>query len=89
MAKQWRPKWGWPINPCENCARKVEDNYGLFCDWVCGEVAANANFEAGADAMLGMLRAKGKFTYGCHTPDIDLADAPEASGYWVFIPEEE
>ena len=45
-------------------------------------------FEAGADAMLEALRESGVFTYGNHTPDIDLGDAPEESGYWVFIPED-
>ena len=45
-------------------------------------------YEAGADAMLEKLKDKGVFTYGHHTPDIDLSDAPEVSGYWVFIPDE-
>ena len=46
-------------------------------------------FEAGASAMLEGLTAEGVFTYGLHTPDIDLEDAREVSGYWVFIPEGE
>lgn len=45
-------------------------------------------YEKGAEAMLLALKDKGKFTYGNHTPDIDLDDAPEISGYWCFIPEE-
>lgn len=45
-------------------------------------------YEAGADAVLEGLKDEGVFTYGNHTPDIDLDDAPEVSGYWVFIPEE-
>jgi hypothetical protein len=45
--------------------------------------------EAGADAMLEALKEDGVFTYGCHTPDINLGNAPNESGYWVFIPEEE
>ena len=44
-------------------------------------------YGAGADAMLEGLKDDGVFTYGNHTPDID--DAPEVSGYWVFIPEGE
>lgn len=45
--------------------------------------------EAGADAIINALKAEGVFTYGNHTPDIELDDAPEVSGYWCFIPEEE
>ncbi|GAF82225.1 unnamed protein product [marine sediment metagenome] len=45
-------------------------------------------FEAGADATLGALKGNGIFTYGNHTPDIDLDDVPEESGYWCFIPKE-
>ena len=45
-------------------------------------------FELGADAMLKWMRKYGVFTYGNHTPDIDINDAPEVSGYWCFIPEE-
>ncbi len=45
--------------------------------------------EACADAILEGLRGTGVFTYGHHTPDIDLDDAPEESGTWVFIPEED
>ncbi|KKN17541.1 hypothetical protein LCGC14_0964660 [marine sediment metagenome] len=46
-------------------------------------------YEAGADALLNALKKTGVFTYGCHTPDIDLDDAPEVNGYWCFIPEED
>lgn len=46
-------------------------------------------FEAGADAMLEGLKKEGVYTYGNHTPDIELEDAPEVSGHWCFIPEEE
>lgn len=45
-------------------------------------------YEAGADAMLKALKENGKFTYGCHIPEIELEDAPDVSGYWVFIPED-
>ena len=45
-------------------------------------------FEAGADAMLGALKKDGVFTYGNHTPDIELNDAPEVSGFWCFIPKD-
>ena len=44
-------------------------------------------YEAGADAMLEGLKSRGVFTYGYHTPDIDLHDVPERSGYWCFIPD--
>ena len=47
------------------------------------------DYEAGADALLEALRNEGVFTYGNHTPDIELDDAPEESGYWCFIPEED
>ncbi len=50
---------------------------------------ARIAFNAGADAMLEKLKDSGVFAYGHHTPDIDLNDAPEVSGYWVFIPDEE
>lgn len=43
-------------------------------------------FDAGADAMLEALKEEGVFTYGHHTPDISLDNAPSESGYWVFIP---
>ena len=46
-------------------------------------------YESGADAILEALIKDGVFTYGYHTPDIDLEDAKEESGYWVFIPDEE
>ncbi len=45
-------------------------------------------FEAGADAILEALKKSGVYTYGNHTPDIDLDGAPEESGYWCFIPQE-
>ncbi|KKN29269.1 hypothetical protein LCGC14_0845750 [marine sediment metagenome] len=44
--------------------------------------------EIGADAYEEALKEAGVFTYGHHTPDIRLDDAPEESGYWVFIPDE-
>uniref|UniRef100_A0A6M3JKL4 Uncharacterized protein n=1 Tax=viral metagenome TaxID=1070528 RepID=A0A6M3JKL4_9ZZZZ len=44
------------------------------------------DYEAGADAILTYLLSSGLFTYGHHTPDIGLVDAPKESGYWVFIP---
>ena len=78
----WRPE-NWEettfhlgFNTPYKCASK---ELGVFGDGV----------EAGADAMLEALKKDGVFTYGHHTPDIDLGDAPEVSGYWVFTPEEE
>ncbi len=45
-------------------------------------------FESGADEYERCLREEGVFTYGHHTPEIELSDAKEVSGYWVFIEEE-
>ena len=70
----WRPKKGW-INPYKKGITSSD------------QIRENA-YEAGADAILEALRDGGIFTYGNHTPDIDLDDAPDESGYWVFIPEE-
>jgi len=52
------------------------------------EIAREQAFEAGADAYEEALKKEGIFTYGHHTPDISLDDAPSESGYWVFIPVE-
>lgn len=46
----WRPKEGWDKCPCDDCEKKVEDNYGLLCDLACGQHNAWLNSEAGADA---------------------------------------
>ncbi len=54
MNKTWRPD-GWQKNPCDECARKSEDEYGLLCDLPCGRHTAYMNQEAGADAMLVAL----------------------------------
>ena len=62
-----------------------EEYYGK-CDIPTVQDAEYGAYEAGADAMLVALKEEGVFTYGHHTPDIDLNDAPEVSGYWVFIP---
>ena len=34
-------------NPCENCDRKQEDEYGLLCDLACGGYTAWLNYQAG------------------------------------------
>ena len=34
-------------NPCVGCPRKVEDEYGLFCDMACGKHTAYVNYQAG------------------------------------------
>ena len=51
---KWRPK-DWPVNPCNECEQKVEDNYGLFCDLSCGRHTQYINSEAGASDMLDAL----------------------------------
>ena len=42
-------------NPCENCTRKEEDEYGMLCDISCGGYTHHLTFESGADAMLSAL----------------------------------
>jgi hypothetical protein len=54
----WRPE-DWPKCPCDGCANKVEDEYGLVCDLSCGKHSAWRNREAGADAMLTALKMNG------------------------------
>lgn len=49
--KNYRPD-DWPKCPCDECDRKVIDDYGYFCDLACGERTAWLNREAGADAIL-------------------------------------
>jgi len=85
---KYRPE-GWKPNPCDGCKDKEEDEYGLYCNIVCGKATAHASYEAGADAILKSLLDNGVFTYGHHTPDVPLIDAPYVSGYWCFIPEEQ
>ena len=68
------PEAGVKPDTCDTCPTNIKE--------------CHKDFEAGADAMLDALKATGVFTYGNHTPDIDLADAPEVSGYWAFIPDE-
>ena len=74
----WRPK-NWK-NP--NHLKDTDgDYYNQYPEF--------AIYEAGADAMLEALKDGGVFTYGYHTPDIELGDAKGESGYWCFIPHEE
>jgi len=78
--KEWRPDDWEDAHSAGYEFRKRKECYGdcAFCA-----------YEAGADTMLKALRDKGVFTYGNHTPDIELCDAPQVSGYWCFIPEGE
>lgn len=46
----YRPP-NWKPNPCDGCDKKEEDEYGLYCNIVCGKATAHSNYEAGADAM--------------------------------------
>ena len=57
-------------------------------DPCCVRVLRENSYEAGADAYEEALKKSGVYTYGNHTPDIDLDGAPEESGYWCFIPQE-
>lgn len=77
----WRPE-NWLVKQLDWVG--VPESYEGFCS----NVKRIEDYEAGADAMLEALKEIGVFTYGNHTPDINLNDAPEVSGYWCFIPEE-
>ncbi len=82
----WRPD-NWALT--EPAAEALEDIKKDAYGWARSLTEFEKQlFEAGADAMLEALKDRGVFTYGNHTPDIELDDAPEESGYWVFIPEE-
>ena len=81
--KPWRPK-NWPMNPCENCEKKVEDRFGLFCNLSCGIGPAHENFEAGADAMFDELRREGNGRGGRVEND-----PIRGTGTWLFMPDEE
>ena len=47
----WRSE-NWKKNPCDDCGRRVEDEWGSVCNLSCGEATAYSNYEAGAEAML-------------------------------------
>ena len=84
----WRPE-GWPKCPCDECEKKEEDEYGLLCNLACGKYTAWLNREAGADALLEMLREQGmEVGKGCISCVFALPPpARFNNGYVVFIPE--
>ena len=51
----WRPK-DYPENPCNDCPRKREDEYGLLCALGCGEGNAWANQDNGAELMFNAMQ---------------------------------
>ena len=53
----WRPA-NWKPDPCKDCIRKREDDYGLICDMACGQHTRYKNYEAGADAMIEAVKKK-------------------------------
>jgi len=74
----WRPKnWNEIKNKeISSCSYIEEFSKSYFI----------AGLECGTDAILKELRNEGTHF---SVKDIDLCDAPEESGYWVFIPDEE
>ena len=85
----YRP-WG-DKNPCVECPKKVEDEYGLFCDLACGLFTRYCYKEAGADAMLEALKEKGIYVDVATTVTNNVN--PDTfhqfqKGWLVFIPEE-
>ena len=39
-------------DPCRDCKRKIEDDYGLFCDLACGKHTAWVNYQAGREEVV-------------------------------------
>ena len=50
MKVEWMPD-----NPCDGCAYKVVDDYGLFCDLACGNNAGHSNQLIGQRKLLEYL----------------------------------
>jgi len=43
-------------DPCEGCAGRQEDEYGLYCDLSCGKATAYANYQWGVKTMMAWIR---------------------------------
>ena len=43
-------------NPCDNCDRKREDEYGLLCDISCGQASAYRNYQVGIKEAIEMVK---------------------------------
>ena len=72
------------MNPCEDCEKKLIDDYGMVCALGCGKGNAHANYEAGADAILDALRGRGEhFDRCCNSAEVHMG-----GGTWVLIPDE-
>ena len=93
----WRPDTDWPKCPCDDCTaeHKLVDEWGYFCDMVCGKRTAWIQREAGADAILEALKKEGQYERFQHIPGVKTVAIPyfyegvAHSGHLVFIPEEE
>ena len=87
--KEWRPDDWDEMNPdpCKDCDKKEWDTYGLLRDicW-CGEHSAYLNREAGADAILEVLKRKGyRVVNGRMNTSLAFTDLH--NGWLVFIEE--
>jgi len=43
-------------DPCVDCDKKQEDEYGLYCDLSCGKATAYANYQWGVKSVLLWIR---------------------------------
>ena len=43
-------------DPCKDCAKRQEDEYGLFCDLSCGLATVYAHYQLGVKTFIAWIR---------------------------------